>query len=98
MNAEFDYLYDATEPTSTRFVCFIGPALHRFDLALTQSNRFYGKTLVTDLQTGRTAILAADDLEQEGYLESHYGLSEEAAAELAEFLLPLLGTVTFTDS
>ncbi|WP_438431759.1 DUF3055 domain-containing protein [Gorillibacterium sp. sgz500922] len=97
MSAEFDYLYDTTEATSTRFVSFIGPALRRFDLALTQSGRFYGKTLVTDMQTGRTAILAADDLEQEGYLESHYGLSEEEAGELAEFLLPVLGTVNFTD-
>jgi len=40
---EVDYLYDHTEETSTRFVCFAGKALRRFDLAITTTNRFYGK-------------------------------------------------------
>jgi len=97
MDAELDFLYDTTEQTATRFVSFIGPAMRRFDLALTQSGRFFGKTLVTDLQTGRTAILAADDLDQDRYLEQIYSLSEEEAAELAEFLQPVLGTVDFID-
>lgn len=97
MNGELDFLYDTTEQTSTRFVSFIGPSMRRFDLALTQSGRFYGKTLVTDLQTGRTAILAGDDLEQEGYLERIYSLTDEEAAELADFLYPVLGAVNFTD-
>ncbi|MBC8079965.1 MAG: DUF3055 domain-containing protein [Gorillibacterium sp.] len=97
MQEEIDILYDTTEATSTRFVCFIGRAMRRFDLALTQSSRFFGKTLVTDLQTGKTAILAGDDLEEEGYLEHAYKLTEEEAAELGDFLQPLLGTVNFTD-
>lgn len=94
---ETDILYDMTEATSTRFVCFIGPSMRRFDLALTQSGHFFGKTMVTDLQAGITAILAADDLEQEGYLAHVYKLTEEEAIELGDFLLPLLGVVNFTD-
>jgi hypothetical protein len=94
---DLDFLSDSTEQTSTRFVTFIGPSLKRFDLAVTTTNRFYGKKLVTDLQAGRTAILGSDDLEQEGYLASIFGLSEEEATELEGFLHQVLGEPHFTD-
>ncbi|WP_159882641.1 DUF3055 domain-containing protein [Paenibacillus puerhi] len=94
---EFDYLYDGTEETKTRFVCFVGDTMRRFDLAITTTNRFYGKKLVTDMQSGRTAVLGPDDLEAEGYLEHAYKLTEEEAAELGEFLSAILGPVHFTD-
>ncbi|CAH0117859.1 hypothetical protein PAE9249_00321 [Paenibacillus sp. CECT 9249] len=94
---EFDFLSDHTEDTSTRFVTFIGNSYKRFDLAITKTNRFYGKQLVVDLQNGITAIIGPDDLEEEGYLEHVYKLSEEEAAELREFLSQIVGTVNFTD-
>jgi len=83
--SEVIYMYDETEDTKTRFVGFIGDA-KRFDLALTSSTRFYGKTLVHDIQSGRSAIIGRDDLEEEGYLEFAYQLTEEEAKELYEFL------------
>lgn len=94
---EFDYLYDVTEETKTRFVCFVGNSLRRFDLAITTTNRFYGKKLVTDLQIGRTAVIGPDDLEAEGYLEHVFKINEEEAAELTEFLSAIIGPVNFTD-
>lgn len=93
----FDFLYDHTEETKTRFVCFITESMRRFDLAITQTNRFYGKQLVTDIQTGRTAIIGPDDLEEPGYLEHVYKLSEEEAGELRKFLVEVVGMVDFTD-
>ncbi|MFD2613687.1 DUF3055 domain-containing protein [Paenibacillus gansuensis] len=98
MTAEgFDFLSDSTEQTSTRYVCFIGESMHRFDLAITTTNRFYGKKLVTDLQSGRTAILGPDDLDEEGYLEYFYKIPEDAAEELRSFLYLVVGAVNFTD-
>lgn len=94
---EFDYLSDSTEQTSTRFITLIGPAMKRFDLAITTTNRFYGKKLVTDLQSGRTAIIAGDDLEEEGYIEHVFSLSEEEANDLRNFLHQVVGEVYFTD-
>ncbi|WP_028611917.1 DUF3055 domain-containing protein [Paenibacillus harenae] len=94
---DYDFMSDTTEQTSTRFVTFIGPSLKRFDLAVTTTNRFYGKKLVTDLQSGKTAIIGPDDLEEEGYLEYTYKLTEEEAAELTQFLYFVVGTVHFTD-
>jgi hypothetical protein len=79
------FLYDDKEDTKTRFVSFVGET-QRFDLAITQSQRFYGKQLILDLQGSRFAIIGPDDLEEEGYLEHAYQLSEEEAAELRGFL------------
>jgi hypothetical protein len=95
--SDFDFLYDTTEQTSTRFVCFIGESMRRFDLAIMTTNRYYGKKVIIDLQTGRSAIIGPDDLAEEGYLEFAYKLTEEEAAELNTFLEQIVGTVNFTD-
>lgn len=94
---ELDFLYDTTEDTTTRFVSFIGGSMKRFDLAITTSNRFYGKKLVTDIQMGKTVIIGPDDLAVEGYLEHVFKLAEDEATELIGFLEQIIGTVHFTD-
>lgn len=85
MANELFYLYDETEETSTRFVSFMGKTT-RFDLAITTTNRFYGKKLVINIQNGRCAIIGDDDLNEEGYLEYAFQLSEEDAEDLRLFL------------
>jgi hypothetical protein len=85
MTNELYFLYDETEETSTRFVSFMGAAT-RFDLAITTTNRFYGKKLVINIQNGRSAIIGDDDLKEEGYLEYAFHLSAEEAEELRTFL------------
>ncbi|MFS0553504.1 DUF3055 domain-containing protein [Brevibacillus sp. 179-C9.3 HS] len=79
------YLYDEAEDTRTRFVSFTGEAT-RFDLAITTTNRFYGKAIVINIQNGRSAIIGHDDLEEEGYLEFAFNLNEREAEELKTFL------------
>jgi hypothetical protein len=83
------FLYDDTENTKTRFVSFVGDN-QRFDLAIVQTDRHYGKHLVLDLQGNRFAIIGEDDLKEEGYLEYAFQLSEEDAEELRSFLLELI--------
>lgn len=94
---DFDFLSDSTEQTSTRFVTFVTPGLRRFDLAVMSTNRFYGKKLVIDMQSGRSGVLAADDLEEEGVIASVFRISEEEAAELSQFLAMVLGEAHFAD-
>jgi hypothetical protein len=84
-SSQWHFLYDETENTRTRFVAFIGET-RRFDLAVMSSDHFYGKKIVIDIQSGRSAIIGDDDLEEPGYLEHAYGISEEEAGELKEFL------------
>lgn len=84
------FLYDDVEDTKTRFVSFAGEKL-RYDLAILQSSRFFGKVLVMDIQFGRFAIIGPDDVEEPGYLEHVYNRSEEETVELREYLRELLG-------
>jgi hypothetical protein len=79
------FLYDDTVDTKTRFISFMGENL-RYDLALLKTDKYYGKTLVLDIQKGKFAILGEDDLEEPGYLEHVYDLNEEDAEELRNFL------------
>jgi hypothetical protein len=79
------FLYDDVVPTKTRFVSFMGEN-QRFDLAIIQSDRYYGKQLVLDIQGNRFAIIGHDDLDEEGYLEYAFKLSEEDAEDLRSFL------------
>jgi hypothetical protein len=97
MSNEFDFLSDSTEQTSTRFVTLVTPKLNRFDLAITTTNRFYGKKLVIDMQSGISGIIGPDDLEEEGYLEYRYRLNEEQAQELYEFLSEVIGPISYPE-
>ncbi|WP_338750964.1 DUF3055 domain-containing protein [Bacillus sp. FJAT-52991] len=83
------FLYDDMEQTKTRFVSFMGEH-QRYDLALMQTDRYYGKKLVLDIQGGRFAIIGQDDLEEPGYLEEVFKLSDEEAAELRDFLYEVI--------
>jgi hypothetical protein len=83
------FLYDDKEETKTRFVSFVGEN-QRFDLAIIQTDRYYGKQLVLDLQGSRFAIIGPDDLEEEGYLEHVFQLPVKDAAELRSFLYEIV--------
>ena len=63
MEEERFFLYDEKEKSDTRFVSFMGET-HRHDLALVKTSRYYGKTLVLDIQGTRFAIIGHDDLFQ----------------------------------
>lgn len=79
------FLYDDTVDTKTRFVSFMGMK-QRFDLAILQTDRYYGKIIVLDTQSHRFAIIGLDDLNEPGYLEHIYNLDEEDAEDLRIFL------------
>ncbi|AIE61209.1 DUF3055 domain-containing protein [Bacillus methanolicus] len=83
------FLYDDTEDTKTRFVSFMGEN-QRFDLAIVQTGRHYGKHLVLDMQGNRFAIIGPDDLDEEGYLEYAFQLSKKDAEELRSFLYEIV--------
>lgn len=85
MSDERFYLYDEQEETNTRFVSFMGES-HRYDLAIMTTDRYYGKKIIIDLQGSHYAIVGQDDVEEPGYLEHAYNLSEFEAEELREFL------------
>lgn len=88
--AERFYLYDETEQTKTRFVSFMGES-QRFDIAIMTTSRYYGKQIVLDMQSNRLAIIGTDDLEEPGYIEHAFNLSEKDAEDLLSFLYEVIG-------
>ncbi len=62
----------------------------RFDLAILQTDRHYGKAIVLDILSHRFAIIGSDDLDEPGYLEHIYDLDEENAEELRSFLREII--------
>jgi hypothetical protein len=83
------FLYDEMDTTTTRFVSFAGDHA-RYDLALMQTDRYYGKRIVMNLQGSKYAIIGRDDLDEPGYIEYAFDLSEEEAAELKDFLYEVI--------
>jgi hypothetical protein len=83
------FLYNDLIDSKTRFVSFMGDQ-SRFDLAIVMTDRFYGKKLVLDMQSSHFAIIGPDDLDEEGYIEHAFKLSEEEAAELISFLYEVI--------
>lgn len=81
-----DILYEDSETTKIRYISFIGSSNTRFDLAVINTDRFYGKVLVIDILGGRTVIIGRDDLAEPGYLEESFKINEEEANDLYDFL------------
>jgi hypothetical protein len=79
------FLYDQKETANIRFVSFMGES-QRYDLAILQTDRYYGKQLILNLQSNQYAIIGRDDLDESGYLEHVFQLNEEEGNELRSFL------------
>ncbi|AMA71975.1 MULTISPECIES: DUF3055 domain-containing protein [Aneurinibacillus] len=84
-HGDWTFLYDHKEETTTRYVSFIGEE-GRYDIAIIKTKNFYGKSLVLNILTHRMAILGQKDLDEPGYLEEAFNMTEEEANELREFL------------
>jgi hypothetical protein len=83
---EWSILYDNTENTQTRYVGYLGSTT-RFDVAITLTAHFYGKSLVTVIQNGKTAIVGDEDAVDPDYLMEVFSIqSREEALEFSDFL------------
>lgn len=79
------FMYDDTEDSSTRFVGFVGDE-NRYDLAVMTTTRFFGKSLVLNMQNNKFGIFGTDDLKEEGFTAYALGLSDAEGKEVEEFL------------
>ncbi|WP_102028531.1 DUF3055 domain-containing protein [Salirhabdus sp. Marseille-P4669] len=89
MSEERFFLYDEKENADIRFVSFMGNA-SRYDLAIIKTDKYYGKSIVLDIQGNRFAIIGQDDLNEKGYLEHAFQLTEIQGEELHAFLSEII--------
>ncbi|MFC4076591.1 DUF3055 domain-containing protein [Salinithrix halophila] len=87
-------LYDETEQANVRFVGFVSDQ-GRYDFGIVYSRMFFGKPLVVCMQTGRSSLLALDDVDNLEYLQKLFNLkSREEAEEVSAFLCNNLPALT----
>lgn len=83
-------LYDEVERSQVRYIGFTTDT-SRYDFAFVYTNMFFGKTLVVDMQTGRSALLSENDVDNIEYLQKLYSIDEpQEAEELASFFKSIL--------
>ncbi|MBE3596609.1 MAG: DUF3055 family protein [Hydrogenibacillus sp.] len=84
--ALYEAVYENTEQAQVRFI-----GVHTeeglYDLGLLFSNQFFGKTMIINMQSGKTILVEADDLHNLEWLKESFNLkSLEEAERLAHFL------------
>jgi hypothetical protein len=82
----FDRLYDVTENTQVSFIGYASETA-RYDFAVVYTDSFFGKPLVVCMQTGKSALLCENDLENLEYLQRIFSISDrKQTEELSQFL------------
>ncbi|OYD07807.1 DUF3055 domain-containing protein [Paludifilum halophilum] len=90
----YERLYDESEQANVRFIGFISEH-GRYDFGIVYTRMFFGKPLVVCMQTGRSSLLALDDLENLDDLQRLYNLrSLTEAEEVSVFLRNNLPALT----
>lgn len=91
----FDHLYDESEKAKVRFVGFVSDTA-RYDFGIVYTNKFFGKPLVTCLQTGRSTLMCSEDAYRLDLIQQAFNInSEEEAQQLSDFFQHNLPSVKF---
>lgn len=89
----FDRLYDVSERAQVNFIGYASETA-RYDFAIVYTDSFFGKPLVICMQTGKSALLCENDLENLDYLQHVFNISgKKETMELASFLKQRLPAV-----
>ncbi|WP_255261178.1 SAV0927 family protein [Bacillus pseudomycoides] len=63
---------------------------HRYDIAVTYSQQFFGKAMVTSIQNGRMILLSQEDIEEEQYWAPKLGIEIEDVEDFQSFFHMIL--------
>ncbi|WP_078554951.1 DUF3055 domain-containing protein [Bacillus alkalicellulosilyticus] len=76
----FERLYDEQENVKVQFTGFTTDDV-RYDFGIVYTNMFFGKPLVICMQTGRSALLCADDAKNIDHLQRVFHIKQPKEAE-----------------
>lgn len=79
-----------------KYFCLLSPN-HRYDLTIGYSNHFYGKAMVTSIQTGRMVLLCQEDIYSEEYWTKGLGIEQEDIPEFQQFFMSVLQSGVFSE-
>lgn len=82
---KFEIISEINEKQFVHYYCILTQN-HRYDLTITYTNHFFGKAMVTSIQTGRMVLLCSEDILIEENWVLPLQINEEDISEFQDFL------------
>ncbi|EEL71802.1 MULTISPECIES: SAV0927 family protein [Bacillus cereus group] len=86
---KLDILLEEVERQQIGYYCILSNS-YRYDIAVTYSQQFLGKAMVTSIQNGRMVLLSQEDIGEEQYWAPRLGIEVEDIEELQSFFYMIL--------
>jgi hypothetical protein len=91
---KLDIISERQERQLLHYFCIISNN-HRYDLTIGYSEQFFGKAMVTSLQSGNMVLLCQEDTDADHYWAAKLGIQQEDIPELQEFFGLVLQSQSF---
>lgn len=93
---KLEILSEQKERQLLHYFCLISNN-HRYDLTIGYSDHFYGKAMVTSMQTGKMVLLCQEDIFHIHHWAEKLGIEEDDIQELQEFFNLVLQSGQFQE-
>lgn len=93
---KLDILTEQKEQQLFHYFCLISNN-HRYDLTIGYSEQFFGKAMVTSIQTGNMVLLCQEDTHSDHHWAERLGIEAEDISEFQEFFSLVLQTRPFQE-
>jgi hypothetical protein len=93
---KLDILAEQKEQQLFHYFCIISNN-HRYDLTIGYSEQFFGKAMVTSIQSGKMVLLCQEDSYSDHHWAEKLGIEEEDIPEFQEFFSLVLQTRPFQE-
>ncbi|NRD76277.1 DUF3055 family protein [Bacillus sp. BRMEA1] len=93
---KMDILSEQKERQLLHYYCLISHN-HRYDLTIGYSDHFFGKAMVTSMQTGKMVLLCQEDIDMDHHWANQLGIEDEDIPEFQEFFQLVLQTRSFNE-
>ncbi|WP_066258377.1 SAV0927 family protein [Neobacillus drentensis] len=91
-----DILTEQKEQQLLHYFCLISNN-HRYDLTIGYSEQFFGKAMVTSIQSGKMVLLCQEDTLSDHHWAERLGIEKEDIPEFQEFFSLVLQTRPFQE-
>jgi len=93
---KLEILSEEKENQLLHYFCLISNN-HRYDLTIGYSNHFYGKAMVTSMQSGKMVLLCQEDTDADDHWADRLGIEKEDIPEFQKFFRLVLQTRPFQE-
>lgn len=93
---KLDILAEQKEQQLFHYFCLISNN-HRYDLTIGYSEQFFGKAMVTSIQSGKMVLLCQEDSYSDHHWAERLGIEEEDIPEFQKFFSLVLQTRPFQE-